>query len=154
MRPGVRRPAVAVVAVSADDRTPTVISIGVGSVAVVAAALLAALMPAAYTGWRFAMVALAVGVFAVLTRDSWAVAAVAASGWLVVNGFLVNRMGELSWHGSPDLLRLMALVSTAAIGGSIGEGVYGLREWRARWRAGALAQALARENEEKERRDA
>ncbi len=150
-RTGGRRPPAAA---DAADRAPTGIAIGVGGAAVVAAALLAALIPPVYAGWRFAVVAGAVGVFAVLARDGWAVAAVAALGWLVVNGFLVNRMGELSWHGSADLLRLMALVFIDGIALSLGEGLYGLRDLRARWRTGAQVQALAVEYEEKERRDA
>src|SRR5262245_14347781 len=152
MKLGGHRPPAAVT--HHDERIPTGIAIGVGCVAVVAAALPAALIPAAHTGWRFAVVAIAVGLFAALTRDGWAVAAVAALSWLVVNGFLVNRMGDLSWHGSPDLLRLMLLILAGGLGLGLGEGIRGLRELRSRWLTDAEAQVLAIENEEKEKRDA
>jgi hypothetical protein len=36
-------------------------------------------------------------------------------GWLVGNGFLENRSGELSWHTSPDLWLIGVLV-VAAVG--------------------------------------
>jgi hypothetical protein len=143
-----------VISVAVDDRTPTGITIGVGSVAVVAAASVAALIPPRDAGWRFAVVAGVLGLFAALTRSEWAVAAMAALSWFVVNGFLVNRAGELSWHGSPDLLRLMLLVLIGGSGLALGQGIRGLREARARWRAGAYVAALATENNEKEKRDA
>jgi hypothetical protein len=135
-------------------RTPRGITIGAGSVVVVAAALLAALVPVAHTGWRFAVVAGAVGLFAAVGRDGWAVAAVAALSWLVVNGFLVDRLGELSWHGSPDLSRLMLLVLIGGSGLALGEGMQGLREVRARWRAGAEVRSPAGAIDAKEKRDA
>jgi hypothetical protein len=118
--------------------------VGAGSVAVVGAALLAALIPGPYTGWRFAVVAAAVGLVAAVSRDGWAVAASVVLGWLVVNGFLVDRMGELSWHGSPDLLRLMLLVLIGGSGLVLGDAMDGLRAMR----------NTKTENDEKEKRDA
>lgn len=35
------------------------------------------------------------------------------TGWLMINGFLVNQHGELRWHGNGDLLRLGVLVGAA-----------------------------------------
>ncbi|HKT01565.1 MAG TPA: hypothetical protein VJT31_18740 [Rugosimonospora sp.] len=146
MKPGGWRPPVAAAA-TGEGRTPTGILVGVGCVAVVAAASLASLIPVVHTGWRFAVVAAAVGLFALAVRDAWAVTAVGVLAWLVVNGFLVDRMGELSWHGSPDVLRLMLLVLVGALGVALGEGIHG-------WRAGAAVRALVLENDEKEKRDA
>lgn len=136
------------------DRAPAGIAVGIGAVAVVAAALLAALIPVGHTGWRAAVVAVTVGVVAGLSRDGWATAATVVLGWLVVNGFLVNRLGRLSWHGTPDLVRLVLLVLTGGAGLGLGRARHGFREWRARWRIGAQARALMVDNEEKERRDA
>jgi hypothetical protein len=148
MRTGGRTAPAATVDVA--DRTPTGIAIGVGAAVVVGVALVAALVPVAHTAWRFALVAAAVGVFAAVTRDGWAVAATVVVAWLVVNGFLVDRMGDLSWHGSPDLLRLMLLVLVGGVGLALGEGVRGLREARHE----AALRVLMTGNEEKERRDA
>jgi hypothetical protein len=134
MKSSGRRPLA--ITVGAGERAPTGITTGVGGLAVVVAALVAALIPVPHTGWRFAVVAGVVGLFATLTRDEWAVAAVAALSWLVFNGFLVNQMGDLSWHGSPDLLRLMLLVLIGGSGLALGEAIH----------------ALA--NDEKEKRDA
>jgi hypothetical protein len=44
--------------------------------------------------------------------------------WLVVNGFLVDRFGELWWHGRSDLYRAGMLVVAGALGQVVG---------RARW---------------------
>jgi hypothetical protein len=41
------------------------------------------------------------------------VLAAAGMGWLFVNGFLVNHLGQLGWHGLPDLWRLLLLVGVA-----------------------------------------
>jgi hypothetical protein len=37
----------------------------------------------------------------------------AAIGWLMLNGFVVNGLGELSWHGPADLGRLLFLAAVA-----------------------------------------
>jgi hypothetical protein len=141
------------------DRTPTGINVGAGSVAVVATASAAALIPVEHTAWRFAVVATVVGLFAVATGDGRATAATAALGWLVVNGLLVGRLGELTWHGSPDLARLIVLALAGTTGCALGSGCRGLCELRARWRLDAEWQAQMTDqvqmtNEEKERRDA
>jgi hypothetical protein len=121
---------------------------------IVAAGIVAALVPAAYPGPRFAVVAVAVGLFAVLTVDHLALAPVALLGALVVNGFLVNRFGELTWHGSSDLYRLMLLAMAGALGLAIGEARQQIFTLRNRWRAEAEWQALAAHINEEERRDA
>jgi hypothetical protein len=151
MRPVVRRPQAA--AVVTDDRVPTGVSIGAGCAAVVAAALPAALISPAHAGWRFAVVAAVVGAFALVARDGRAVTAVAGLAWLIVNGFLVDRLGELSWHGSSDLVRLVGLALIGAIGLAVGARSGGMRVSRARWRVSLELDALL-ENEEKEWRDA
>ena len=151
MRPVARRPQAAVVVT--DDRVPAGVNIGVGCAAVVAAALSVALIPPAHAGWRFAVIATVVAAFALVDRDGRAVAAVAVLAWLIVNGFLVDRLGQLSWHGSSDLVRLVALASTAATGRAVGKRLDGPRESQVRRRVSAELEALL-ENEDKEWRDA
>ena len=152
MKSGGHRPPAAVR--SAGNRTPTGISVGVGSIVVVVAAMLAALIPRAHTDWRFAVVAVAVGLLATFTRDWLATAAVAVLAWLVVDGFLVDRMGELSWHGSADRSRFVLLILAGGAGLMLGEGAAALREWRMRWRAAAYLQARLSRHDERDKRDA
>ena len=143
----------------AGEPTPVGINVAGGAVAVVAAALVAAAVPAGYPGLRFAAVPLAVGGFAAATGDQLALAGVALLGWLVTNGFLENRAGELSWHPAADPPLVMILVMVAAVGLAVGDGYRQFRDVRARWRAEAeLAQmTLAHMTagiEEREKRDA
>jgi len=58
----------------------------------------------------------AVVAFAALAGDRRAVACVAGLAWLVVNGFLVDRFGELSWHGTADIYRALMLISAGILG--------------------------------------
>ncbi len=152
MKSGGRRPPVA--PADAGDRIPTGISIGVGSLVVVVAALIAAAIPAAHTAWRFALVAVAVSLFAAIIRGWRATAAVVVLAWLVADGFLVNRMGELSWHGSPDLARSVLLVLAGGAGLLLGSRIAALRKLRVRWQIAVYLQALVSEEEEREKRDA
>jgi len=50
------------------------------------------------------------------------------AGLADLHGFLVNRLGELSWHGWSDLLRLVVLALIGSIGVALGAGLDGLRE--------------------------
>jgi len=123
----VRRPA------APADGMPTGIAVGLGAVAMVAAGLVAAAVPADHPAPRFTVIAVAVGLFAAMTADQVALAVVAPIGFLISNGFLEDRFGQLSWHGSADLWRLMLLVSAAALGLVVGDGyrwVRGLRAYR------------------------
>lgn len=49
-------------------------------------------------------------------------AAVVVGGlcWLFADGFLVNRFGQLSWHGSADALRLAVFLGAAVLGATAG----------------------------------
>jgi hypothetical protein len=95
--------------------------VGAGAATAVVATMVAATIPVAHSGWRFAVVAVAVGAFAALTRDRLAVACTGTLAWLLVNGFLVDRFGELSWHGRADAYRTLMIVVTAALGLVAGE---------------------------------
>jgi hypothetical protein len=121
---------------------------------VVVAAMIAAVIPATHAGWRFALVAAAVGLFAALTLDQLALAGVALLGWLVVNGFLVNRVGELSWHGSSDLNRALLLVISGGFGLAAGEVYRQLTALRARWMAEVREGTSAADIDEEERHGA
>src|SRR5262245_14556154 len=90
--------------------------IGLGAVAVVVAGLIAAAVPAGDQPWRFGVMVAAVVAFAALSGDVVAVACAAGLAWLVVNGFLVDRFGELSWHGQADLYRALMLTLAGVLG--------------------------------------
>jgi len=92
------------------------ISIGLGALAVVAASLVAAAIPVNDRPWRFAVVVAAIVVFGALAGDPVAVACEAGLAWLVVNGFLVDRFGELSWHGPADIYRAAMLIFAGILG--------------------------------------
>lgn len=95
---------------------PTGITFAAGSAAVVAAAVAAASLtaPSALVG---RLVAMAVCVAAVGTfGDLVAALATAAIAWTVLNGFLVDRLGVLAWHGAADAVRLGVLLGVAAAG--------------------------------------
>lgn len=98
------------------DRTPLGISAAMGAVVVVIASFVAAALPSVDSGWRLALVAAAVGGVALATPDPPALGMVLAVAFGLVNGFLVNRLGVLSWHGTADLDRLAVLVLAAACG--------------------------------------
>lgn len=110
------------------DRTPVGITIGLGVIGVVAAVEVAAMLPASAGLWRLAPPAAALAVLGAGTADPVAVAAVAGLCCLVVNGFLVNRFGVLTWHGTPDMYRLLVVAVSAGAGLLVGA----VRQWRRR----------------------
>lgn len=138
-------------AVPTGERTPTGITLAAGAAAVTAAALIAAALPASQPGWRFALIALTVGGFAAVTMDQRALAGVALLGWLIANGFLVDRLGELSWHGSADVWRMIILVFAAVLGLAAGEAYRQVRDQRIRWRMEGNGALLAPDLEEEEK---
>lgn len=115
--------------------TPTGFAVGAGAVGLVAAAIIAAAIPSADAGWRFAVMAVAVGVFAAISIDQLALAGIVVLAFLISNGFLEDRLGQLAWHGSADLWRLLLLVIVGAIGLALGEAVRFMANIRVRWAA-------------------
>ena len=103
----------------------------------VAAGIVAAMIPMAEPGWRFAVVAIAVGLFAAISLDQIALAVVAVLAFAISDGFLENQLGQLSWHGSADLWRLLLLVMAAVWGLALGEAVRLVAKLRIRWTADA-----------------
>jgi hypothetical protein len=112
------------------ERTPVGINVGIGCGWMVVAGLVGATIPS--DGWHLTVMALAVASFAAATLDQVALAPVVLLGFAILNGFLVDRYGQLSWHGSADLWRLMLLVIAGAAGLGFGEGYRVLRELRER----------------------
>jgi hypothetical protein len=110
--------------------TPTGISIGLGAVIVVAAALVAALVPASEGGMRLGLMTVALAGFAAVAVDLRAAAFVLMLGALVFDGFLVNQLGRLTWHGADDLRRLELLAAATLVGHSVGMAYRRLVEWR------------------------
>jgi hypothetical protein len=115
-----------------DPATPFGIAVGLGAAGMVVAGIVAAAIPATYPGWRFGVIAVAVFAFAAATLDQWALAATAAIGFLIANGFLEDRLGQLAWHGSVDLWHLLLLVIAGACGLAVGEGYRYVRDRRSR----------------------
>jgi hypothetical protein len=102
-----------------EDSRPIGILIGGGALVAVLATTVAAAAPA--TGeWRLGIIAIAIGLFAAFARRPLAVSSTVVLAWLLVNGFLVDRFGELSWHGRADLYRAAALILAGAGGQVVG----------------------------------
>jgi hypothetical protein len=102
------------------DRTPVGINISLGVVAVLVAMMLAAVLPASAGAWRVVPVAAALVVVGVCTVDPAAVAFVSTVAYLLVIGFLVNRYGVLTWHGTPDMYRLLVIAISGLAGLVVG----------------------------------
>jgi MFS family permease len=136
-----------------DTGTPVGINVAVGAVTITAAVFVAASVPIADPQWRCAVVAVALGLFAAFVVDWLAVAVVVLPTWMIMNGFLVNRLGDLSWHGWVDLDRFVVLVVAGCLGLAVGAAhrrVHGLRE---RWQLEAAVQEMRTEfNEETKHR--
>jgi hypothetical protein len=103
----------------------------------VVAGIVAAMIPMAEPGWRFAVMAIAVGLFAAISLNQIALAVVAVLAFAISDGFLENQIGQLTWHGSADLWRLLLLVMAAVWGLALGEAVRFVANLRVRWAAEA-----------------
>lgn len=76
--------------------------------------------------------------------------AAAGMGWMFVNGFLVNRLGQLGWDGFPDFWRLLLVTTVALLAGRPG-GLDGFLARAARWRAPARVRSQAGPSDARER---
>jgi hypothetical protein len=101
--------------VARGSSTPAGIALGVGSGVTVVSVIVAALVPSSAGDWRLAPVAAAL-----FWLGTWmprrTIIAVAVIAYLLVDGFLVNRSGVLTWDGLPDIYRVLMLTGAAAIG--------------------------------------
>jgi hypothetical protein len=132
-----------------DPETPLGITVGIGAVVMVTAGVVAAMISTAHPGWRFAVIAVAVFLFAAASIDQRALAVVAVIAGLIFNGFLEDRLGQLAWHAD-DLWRLMLLVMAGALGLAIGEGYRYVHDLRIRYRmADSIALFASSTEEEK-----
>lgn len=137
------RPARARSAAVRDAEIPTGIAAGMGAVVVVAAGLIAATVPASLPAWRLVVMAVAVAVVAAVSLNARATAVLALIAFLIVNGFLEDEFGELSWHGLADLWRAVALAAAGGFGLAAG--------WCCRYRpARAVADGDRERSREKE----
>jgi hypothetical protein len=104
-----------------DTRLPSGILVGIGSLAIIVAGFVASAMPAGDPAVRYGVLVVTVFGFAAL-RGRWtATLSVAGIGFLVFNGFLVNQLGELSWHGWADAARIAALGAATIFGRLLGD---------------------------------
>jgi hypothetical protein len=69
---------------------------------------------------RLPVVAATTGLFGAVALDVASLAGVTVIAWLLVNGFLVDQLGVLAWHGPADLERLGVLAGAGAIGLAVG----------------------------------
>ncbi|MFK3983241.1 hypothetical protein ACI2K4_23035 [Micromonospora sp. NPDC050397] len=100
---------------------PSGISIGGGAALVVAATCLAAaLLPASVPTARFMVVTVVVGGFGAVVPDLRADLAVGLLGWLCFSGFLLDRYGELHWHGARSTGYLLVLAAVTLLGPTLG----------------------------------
>ena len=137
---------------SDQDATPVGINVAVGAVAIVLATFLAARFALADAGFQDAVVMATIGVFAASTVDLAAVVLLLGPAWMIMNGFLVNRSGDLSWHGAADLYRFLLLAGAGAAGLVVGEIVRRVRDLQGRWRLGAVIDAMSTEFDEEKHR--
>jgi hypothetical protein len=133
--------------------TPVGINLAAGAAAIVGAGLLAAAIPGAYPWLRFGVLALAVAGFAAISGDRAASIGVGLIAFLIGDGFLEDRMGVLSWHGTSDLWRLMVVVLAVLVGLVVGA-AYRRLAGRPAAAAGEAGRAGVILLAEEERRDA
>jgi MFS family permease len=97
------------------------ILVGLGSLGVVVVAVVAAAVPSTYPAARYSLLTLFLLTFAALVDDSVALTAVGAIGFLVFGGFIVDQLGELRWHGTADLDRLLVVIAAVSVGRLTGD---------------------------------
>ncbi|RKR88144.1 hypothetical protein BDK92_2451 [Micromonospora pisi] len=111
---------------------PFGIRIGGGATLVVAATCLAAaLFPVSAPLARLLVIVLAVVGFALVVSDLRASLVVGLLGFLCFSGFLLDRYGELHWHGARSAGYLLLLVVAVLLGTALG--------WVRRSRPGSVA---------------
>jgi hypothetical protein len=111
-------------------RAPTGLTVGAGCVVSVVSAFAAAAAPPSHGILRLGLVAAGLAGYAALAGSILAVTAVTAITFLIFNGFLVDRLGVLAWHGTADLRRLAVLAGCAALAAAAGAGYRAVRRWR------------------------
>lgn len=96
-------------------RTPFGVNLALGAVAMVGVTLLAGVCTTSPVG-RLLLVTAAAGVFAAKVADTRASLLTALIGFLLFDGFLVNRYGELTWDGTATAWNLMVFAVAVGLG--------------------------------------
>ena len=99
---------------------PFGVGVNIGAVTVAGASFVAATLPAARAVLRLGVLVFVVGAFAAWAANAAMAASVCVIAFLLLNSFLVNTRGELSWHGAADGWRLGALALASGIGWWVG----------------------------------
>jgi MFS family permease len=107
------------------------VKIAAGFVVVVAGSFLATQFPPSQPAQRSTVLAAVVAAFAAVAGNVLVGLATAGMAWLFCNGFLVDRLGELHWHGRDDAVRLAAFGAAGLVGGAAG---WAARVVRSAWR--------------------
>jgi hypothetical protein len=118
--------------------TPVGIALAIGAAGMVAAAIVASTFPAADTGWRFGIMSAALFAFAAISLDQRALAGVALIALLTTNGFLEDRLGQLSWHGSKDIWLALLLIISGGVGLATGSACRFVHDAHQRYRRADL----------------
>lgn len=105
---------------SGQHRPPAGIEVGIATAGVLVAVIAGAVLPASAGDWRLAPAMVMLSGIGVRTVSVPALGFVALLAHFLVDGFLVNRSGDLSWTGSADTYRLLVVVGAAAVGLAIG----------------------------------
>jgi hypothetical protein len=101
-------------------RPPVGVEAGIATAGVLVAVIVGAALPASAGDWRLAPVMVMLLGVGVRTVSVPALGFVALVAYFLVDGFLVNRSGELTWTGESDTYRLLLVVSAAVVGLAIG----------------------------------
>jgi hypothetical protein len=112
---------------------PFGINLAIAVVPTVVAVIASAAIPLAHPAWRLVPPCAVLLVAAAGTVDIVAGAVAGLVGFLLVDGFLVNRLGELSWHGMSDVDRATAIALCVGCGWVVGAVRRVLRQRRS-WR--------------------
>lgn len=133
--------------------TPTGFGVAAGLAVVVASAMVAAMVPMSAGAVRLGVVAVPLAMFAASPVTATAAVATGVLASLVFDGFLVNSLGQLSWHGAVDGWRLLTLAVAVSAGFIVGVGYRAVNRWL-RWRRWTLwitaqaRQAAGRDDEQ------
>lgn len=121
---------------------PFGINTAIAAAGVSLATLLAGAVSPVASPWRLGLLVGALAVAGWLTRDVAALLLVGVVAFSLFDGFLENRLGELSWHGG-DLGRLAVLVASGVLGALLGRVVAAMGERKRRKRRFAALEAHA-----------
>jgi hypothetical protein len=104
-----------------DPGLPGGILVGIGSLAIIVAGFIASAIPQSDAVVRYGVLVVTILGFAAACRRWGLTLIVAGIGFLIFDGFLVNQLGELSWHGWADAVRVGALGAAAIFGRLLGD---------------------------------